>query len=83
MSFAEANDALGSYPWLLDDRDLYWLDGPVDVKLRFEGWSILHPDPNDWHVRDKRLRVNGAGPTWWQARRWAEQAYMAIHGPHR
>jgi hypothetical protein len=81
MSFVEVVDALGSCPCVLDDRDQYWLDDPVDVKLRFEGkWRL---DPNDWHVLDKRLRVNGAGSTWWRIRRWAEQAYTAIHGPRR
>lgn len=83
MSFAEAKDALGSYPGVLDGKthDRYWFDGPAEVRLGFEAMSVWPPDPKDWRVREKRLHVNDAGSIWWHVRRWAERAYTAIHRP--
>jgi len=54
---------------------LRWEDGPVEVLVSFKhrtGW-----------LEYKVLRLRSDRFTWWHVRRWAEQAYTAIHGPRR
>ena len=47
---------------------------PVDVSVH---------QHKEWVVRIKSLSVHGSGFISWHFRRWAEQAYTAIHGPRR
>ena len=55
----------------------FWNDGPLSLCLTFR----------DDRVIDKSLESSFTQTTnsraWWHVRRWAEQAYTAIHGPRR
>jgi len=66
---------------LLNDEDhevgtLYeWEDGPIRVRfVVVDNSTFLNIDRSAAPQRDT---------TWWHVRRWAEQAYTAIHGPRR
>jgi hypothetical protein len=55
-----------------------WPDGPVVIMVNFKGdrvsdKAVREPVPDEQRMQDLH--------TWWRARRWAEQAYTAIHGP--
>jgi hypothetical protein len=50
-------------------------DGPATVSFDFEPWEPRR-------VFDKHCSIE-QGLTFWHIRRWAEQAYTAIHGPRR
>ena len=55
-----------------------WKEGPLCVVVEFEDDNrtkakdlvVLHPEDTDLYIS-------------WHFRRWAEQAYTAIHGPRR
>jgi len=63
-----------------------WRDGPAEARLvmmrryrgRYKGdWS------DEWVVGQAELQVDSVPFGSWRLRRWAEQAYTAIHGPRR
>ena len=63
-----------------------WRDGPAEARLimmrerggRYQGdWS------DKWVVGQTELQVDSMPFGLWRIRRWAEQAYTAIHGPRR
>jgi hypothetical protein len=67
-------------------KSYIWRDGPAEARLvmmrqyrgRYKGdWS------DDWVVGQADLQVDNAPFGSWHVRRWAEQAYTAIHGPRR
>jgi hypothetical protein len=79
------------------DTDDQWFDGPVSVDVEFWKNEVSHrtllirSDP-DYDYADNywnRGPVHHWGPytrthrVWWNIRRWAEQAYTAVHGPRR
>jgi hypothetical protein len=55
-----------------------WREGPIVVIVQWEQWNQFAPryvyDASCWVV-------SGRSDPWWHVRRWAEQAYTAIHGP--
>ena len=62
---------------------LRWDEGPAHVWVEFDdgNWTIQ----DRWERRAFRTasEVDSRRFTLWQVRRWAEQAYTAIHGPRR
>jgi hypothetical protein len=40
-------------------------------------------NPSTDRVERKEINVDHAHLTWWHVRRWAEQAWTAVHGPRR
>ena len=80
-----APDDFSLPPRLRFDR---WTDGAVDVIIVFSQdngyqgqWLI--DDHRQWPMDDRRALVGRDADAWWHVRRWAEQAYTAIHGPRR
>ena len=70
-----------------------WREGPAELWIVVEARLIFMRDPTDprsviWTVERqnllrKSLYLDCNHLTWWHVRRWAEQAYTAIHGPRR
>jgi hypothetical protein len=94
MSAAQVAHALGVRPQVRSapftnmflTADMEYVDGPVKVVVRFELIQADHPcDPSELSITDRHLYFGQAEGTrlawaWWHMRRWAEQAWMAIHG---
>src|SRR5579885_2013809 len=76
-------------------RNIYWIceeytyrDGPATVTILLTTPELIGPEPADLSLqapelvvfsKDWTIRSGGVSP--WRLRRWAEQAYTAIHGP--
>lgn len=45
--------------------------------------SIVEPRKHFWTVASTKLELEDNPTLLWRCRRWAEQAYTAIHGPRR
>jgi|SRR5579885_1535468 len=66
----------------LEQSGSYWHEGPVDVEVVWQTeWK--DDEPQGRRVARKSYRVESGGYALWRIRRWAEQAYTAIHGPRR
>jgi hypothetical protein len=55
-----------------------WREGPMDLTIY---WI---QGPRERHIRSIEFDLSRRAPfLFWRLRRWAEQAYTAIHGPRR
>ena len=73
MSHEQVTEIVGPHV----EMDFFVLtDGPAEVGIWFD-------HDNRYLARKSDLSIEDAGFGWWRVRRWAEQAYTAIHGPRR
>jgi hypothetical protein len=57
----------------------FWVEGPATVLVTFSS-PPSHPESRRAEAGRMALYVKRY-PTFWHLRRWAEKAWMAIHGP--
>jgi hypothetical protein len=66
-----------------------WSEGPAHVITVFRVPEVPGRflsrlgSGNDWKLRSSEVHIDGSASWLWHVRRWAEQAYTAIHGPRR
>lgn len=74
---------MGPVPHRRVTIQIYDEDGPITLYVQFDGMDLASPrDLGELKIIDKSLSVDEShARLGWHMRRWAEQAWTAIHGP--